>query len=52
MFAGLLAPGLGGTGAAKETLWFLAIPGSGMCVLGLVGTVLCLVRQLLSGTET
>ena len=52
MFAGLLAPGLGGTGAAKETLWFLAIPGSGMCVLGLVGTVVCLVRQLLSGNET
>ncbi len=43
--AGLTAPGLGSTGAAKEALGFLAIPGSGLCVLGLVGTLISAVRH-------
>ena len=35
MFAGLRAPGMGSTGAAKESLKWLAMPSSGLCVLGL-----------------
>lgn len=44
--AGLTAPGLGSTGAAKEALGFLAIPGSGLCILGLLGTIAATVRHL------
>ncbi len=36
MFAGLAAPRLGSTGAAKEGLQWLAIPTSGACLVGLV----------------
>ena len=36
MLAGLRAPGLGGTGVAKETLQWLAVPTSGLCILGLI----------------
>ena len=39
MWAGLKAPGLGGTGAAKEALQWLAIPSSGLCILGLLAVV-------------
>lgn len=35
MFAGFRAPGLGSTSAAKETLEWLAVPSSGLCLLGL-----------------
>jgi hypothetical protein len=44
MFAGLRAPGLGGTGAAKETLEWLAIPTSGACIVGLVLVLYLFVR--------
>jgi hypothetical protein len=46
LFAGLMAPGLGSTSAAKESLDWLAIPSSGMCVLGLVGIVICFIRAV------
>jgi hypothetical protein len=36
MFAGLGAPGLGSTGAAKEALQWYAIPTSGTCIVGLI----------------
>ena len=36
MFAGLAAPGLGSTGAAKEALQWLAVPTSGACIVGLI----------------
>lgn len=39
LLAGLSAPGLGSTGAAKESLGFIAIPGAGLCILGLCGTI-------------
>ena len=48
--AGLLAPGLGGTGAAKDVVWWLGIPGSGMCILGLLGTAVCLLRGVFGGS--
>ena len=37
--AGFTAPGVGSTHDAKEALWFLAFPGSGLAILGLLGTI-------------
>ena len=36
MLAGLTAPGLGSTGAAKDALNLLAQPAAGLCILGLL----------------
>lgn len=44
MFAGLTAPGLGSTGAAKDALEWLAIPTSGSCIAGLVATLYLFVK--------
>lgn len=44
--AGLTAPALGSTGEAKEALAFLAIPGAGLCLLGIAGTLASVVRRL------
>ena len=44
MFAGLTAPGLGGTGAAKSALQWLAVPTSGACIVGLIGVLFLFVR--------
>ena len=45
MLAGLRAPGMGSTGAAKASLEWLAIPSSGMFVLATIAVfVLCLTR--------
>lgn len=46
--AGLTAPSLGSTGEAKEALGFLAIPGAGLCLLGIGGTLLSALRQLVT----
>jgi hypothetical protein len=43
-FAGLTAPGLGSTSVAKESLSFVAIPGAGLCILGLCGTIFSVVK--------
>lgn len=45
LVAGFTAPGLGSTGEAKEALGFLAIPGAGLCLLGLGGTLVCALRR-------
>lgn len=47
MAAGFLAPGMGGTGAAKEALSFIAIPGAGLCILGACGTLFSVVKARL-----
>jgi hypothetical protein len=44
--AGLTAPALGSTGAAKEALGFLALPGAGLCLLGLGGTLASVLMRL------
>jgi len=44
LFAGFTAPSLGSTGAAKEALSFIAIPGAGLCLLGVVGTILSVLK--------
>lgn len=43
--AGFSAPALGGTHAAKEAFNFLAIPGAGLCLLGLIGALVSVVRR-------
>jgi hypothetical protein len=52
LLAGLAAPGLGSTGAAKESLAWIGIPGSGLCMLGLAGTLLCAVLGMFGTSET
>ena len=39
LFAGFRAPGMGSTGVAKESLQWLAVPGAGACLLGLLGPI-------------
>ena len=46
LLAGIKAPGLGSTGAAKEALAFIAIPGSTLCVLGLLITAYLTINEL------
>jgi len=48
MFAGFRAPGLGSTGAAKESLKWLAMPTSGMFVLATLTVLVLLVIALRS----
>lgn len=45
MLAGLSAPGLGGTGAAKEGLQWLAVPAAGSLILGLLGVIVLFVME-------
>ncbi|MCZ6678084.1 MAG: hypothetical protein O7E52_12620 [Candidatus Poribacteria bacterium] len=55
MFAGLRAPGMGSTGAAKESLQWLSIPSSGLCIFGLIAVsvlaVNCLFRKGTNGPD-
>ncbi len=44
LMAGMRAPGMGGTGAAKASLEWLAIPSSGLCIVGLVVVFVLSVR--------
>jgi len=44
LMAAFRAPELGGTGAAKESLQWLAVPGAGLAITGAVGTLLSIVR--------
>ncbi len=46
--AGLTAPSVGSTGEAKEALGFLAIPGAGLCLLGIGGTLISVVKHLVA----
>ena len=49
MFAGLGAPGLGSTGAAKEALQWLAVPTSGACIVGLILVLFLFGRAVFTG---
>ncbi len=46
LLAGLRAPGLGGTGPAKAALEWLAIPTSGLAIVGLLLTLALTLRAL------
>ncbi len=49
LLAGQMAPGLGGTGAAKEALEWLALPSTGGYALGMLVTLALLVRRIAGG---
>jgi hypothetical protein len=46
MLAGLTAPALGSTGAAKEALKLLAQPSAGLCILGLLFAFMALFKTM------
>lgn len=48
MWAGFLAPGLGSTGAAKESLKWLAMPSSGAFVLATVAVLVVVIDAVVS----
>jgi len=45
LLAGIYAPSMGSTGAAKKMLEWLGMPSSAACLLGVVGTFFCLIRN-------
>lgn len=47
LLAGLIAPGLGSTSAAKKALEFIAVPGAGLTLLGLAGSMFLILRDAL-----
>lgn len=47
LLAGFMAPGLGGTDAAKKALELVAVPGAGLSLLGAAGTLVCVLRDAL-----
>lgn len=51
MWAGFLAPGLGGTSAAKAQLSWLALPSSGAYVLATAATLVVLLAQAFSRAQ-
>ena len=51
LMAGTTAPGLGSTGAAKESLRLIAIPGSGLCIVGLLLTLYATVTRVILGRD-
>src|SRR3989338_1182090 len=48
LLAGLTAPGIGSISVAKESLSFIAIPGAGLSILGLCGTIFSVVKTCFS----
>lgn len=45
LLAGIYAPQMGGTGIAKEHFAWIGTPGAAFCILGVAGTLFCLVRD-------
>jgi len=45
LLAGIYAPSLGSTGAAKEMFKWIGLPGSVFCISGAAGTLFCLIRS-------
>jgi hypothetical protein len=45
LLAAFRAPAMGSTGAAKESLAWLALPSSGLCVLGLLVVMVLVIRE-------
>ena len=50
LLAGRRAPGLGGTGAAKDSLEWLAVPASGLLLLGTAGALVLLAARFFGST--
>ena len=51
LLAGMTAPGMGSTGAAKEALSYVALPGAGLCMIGLALTLFAVTNRLLLAKE-
>jgi hypothetical protein len=51
MLAGLKAPAMGSTGLAKESLAWLALPSSGLCIIGLIMIVTLVIMSLFVKVE-
>ena len=51
LWAGFIAPGMGSTGAAKESLQFLAVPGAGLALIGACGSLICVARAIRDGPK-
>jgi hypothetical protein len=51
LLAALKAPSLGSANDAKESLRFVAIPGAGLCILGVVGTLFSVVRSVVATSD-
>src|SRR5690606_34803656 len=51
MWAGFIAPRLGSTGAAKESLRWLAMPSSGAVMLATAAVAVLAVRRMFGGSE-
>lgn len=49
--AGLAAPGLGSTSVAKASLEFMAVPGAGLCLLGVSGTLVSVVAACVADRD-
>lgn len=45
MIAGFIAPVVGSSEAAKESLWFLAIPSAGLCLIGVFATTFLFIKS-------
>ncbi len=52
LLAGQRAPALGGTGAAKETLGWLAIPSSGLLLLGTAAALVLIAARFFGSRES
>lgn len=52
LLAGLNAPGLGGTGAAKKMFEWVGLPGSIACLSGVLGTFVCLIQSRFSRSDS
>ena len=52
LLAGLTAPGLGGTGAAKQSLEWLAVPTAGLLLVGLLGVIVLFVMETFAATRS
>lgn len=48
IFAGFKAPKVGKPAEAKESLWWIAMPGAGLCLIGLVGTFVSVCVHMLA----
>ncbi len=49
MVAGFKAPGLGNTDMTKESLSWIAVPGAGLSILGMLGAILSLITDRRTG---
>ena len=51
LMAGMRAPGLGSTDAAKESLEWLAMPSAGLCILGVLAVLVFVATAKTSATK-